>query len=143
MEVAAGEDVSVVREDQRVIRNSVDLRFDDLSGVVIRHAARTVDLRQTAQRVGVLNTDRALMYSELAAGKDLAEVGCCVDLSAVGTNFLDSRVIRIDDALKRIDGQHRGDVGGLDRHTCIVDGKAGNAGHRAGAVDESEALLRL
>ena len=143
MEVAAGEDVPVVRENQRVVGDGIDLRLNHLADIVVGHAAGPVDLGQAAQGVGILHPGLALVDRQPAALQDLPEVGCHVYLSLVGANGLNTGVVGIDNALQGVNGERGGNVGGLDHHLRVVDGQAGHAHHGAGAVDQSQALLGL
>ena len=71
MEVSSRDPASVLPEDQRVIRNGVDLDVHTAAHIVDRVLAGSVDLRTTAQGISVLYTDLSLAAGVFASLQEL------------------------------------------------------------------------
>ena len=76
----------------------VDLGVNDRTHIADGVLHRTVNLRDAAERVGILHVDLGLL-DELAAVKQLAHASCGVDLTLVGTHGMNSVGERLDAAV--------------------------------------------
>ena len=71
MEVSSRDPASVFPEDQRVIRNGVDLNVHTAAHIVDRILAGSVDLRTAAQGISVLYADLSLAAGVPASLQEL------------------------------------------------------------------------
>ena len=114
MEVASGNDLARVGEDQRIVGDGIHLALDDRDHVGDGVAERAVHLRHAADAVGVLHFvavgvgdhDRAVLQQSPQIGR----AGC---LAGMGPNLLDARIERPERALGRLHRHGSSDIGDL------------------------------
>src|SRR5207237_9699193 len=100
MKVAAGENVAfcvcafpVFDEDERVIHGGVRFDFENFAAMAQRIAHGSVHLRNTAQRISILDASTiAMRLSNLAAFEQSTEAGCTLTLARVRSRVVDALV---------------------------------------------------
>ena len=145
MKVASGENLAVLGEYERVVGHRVHLHFEPCHDVVEKVAHRTVHLRSATDAVGVLHPDvvSAVRLPNLGALHQRPHVPGAALLARMGAQGMDSRVEGGVGAAQRVGGHRADQVRGAHQATGVEDGDGEQRGHRLGAVDEREPLLRL
>ena len=142
VEVAAGDHLALVGEHQRVVGGGVDLDGHDLFDVGERVHHGAVDLRDAAERVGVLDLFAIGVRSDdAAAGDDPPHVGRTADLPGVracGVDFLVEDLVR---AAEGFEAHAPGDLGALDEAGGLGDQQTAQGGHHLRAVDQRQPFL--
>ena len=141
MEVAAGDNGFVFREDQRVVCNSIDLDVHFVDDELQCVADSAVDLRDAAERIRVLDTVLLAVVEDLRAFQQHAHIVCNEDLAFVSSGCMDTGIERIAETGQAFKGHRRDDI----RHFRCADGvvqrQGAAGGHRAGAVGHAEAFF--
>ena len=117
MEIAAANDIDltgfIVNKDQRIIGDRIKLKLDEPFGVGDRVAARSVDLRHAAKRIGVLHVRRIEIANKLALREDRPKIPGAIDLPRVRPQGVDTLVEGRDRAVQCLKTQAAGDVSNL------------------------------
>src|ERR1700720_91479 len=100
MKVSAGEHVAfsvhrfwILHEHQRVVDGGVCLRLEYQAAVLPRVAHRAVNLRDTAQGIGILHAATvAMRVPDFALFEQAAKIGGSFDLPSVGARLLNALV---------------------------------------------------
>lgn len=146
VEVAAGDDVAgagVVREDEWVVGDGGELVEDGGA-----HGIEGVDggaehLRDTAERVGVLDARvvLAVAWEDLGAGEQASDGGGDSPLTGLIAGGVESVVEEGVGGPAGVDGHGGGAEGGRKERVDVDEGEGGPAGHEVRAVDERETFL--
>ena len=110
-------DLFLLREDQRIVDGGVHLDLEHLAAVRKRVAHRSVDLRDTAHRIGILHRlALAMRLANDAALQHAAEVFRHQQLAGMRPGVLDTLVKGDVGALQRVDGERSDHVGSVGKH---------------------------
>ena len=105
VEVAAGDDVAFLWEDQRIVGDGVDLAAHRVIDVFNRVPARAVNLRDTADGVRVLYLAGDILAGKLAVLEDVSQVFRAGDLPRVTAQLMHARIKRLCDTALRLAGE--------------------------------------
>ena len=142
VEVSAGDDHILVREDDGVVGGGVDFGFDYRSDVCDGVFGGAMDLRSAAEAIGVLDVF-------FVAGDDLAAFGVATDsggsfeLAFVGTNHVEAFEEGFDAAVEGIEAEREKHVGLTAETLGFENAPDSVATHELGAVEKGEAFLAL
>jgi hypothetical protein len=142
VEVAARDDLAVVREDERIVGDRGELALECAAHVVerVRHGAD--HLRGAPQRVGVLHAAAVgVARHDIAAAEQLAQAGGHARLARLRAHRLESGVEGDGGALEGLERERARHDSGVEHTACVVHRERPNSGHEVGAVDERQALL--
>ena len=143
VEVAAAEDVAA-GEDERVVRDAVDLGLDDGAGVGEHVAAGPVHLGHATQAVRVLHlAAEAMRLQDLAVAEQGADVLGHAGLPRMRAEGLDPRVEGLEAALQGFEAHGRQHVGGKGEMEGALEHEGSVGAHQLGAVDEREAVFGM
>ena len=92
MEVAAGNDGFIVRENKRIVRDRIQFAFDDRFNIFQRVPHRTMNLRNAAQRVRILHTVVLGSVNDFGALEQFPHMFCHQHLSFLAAGFVDPLV---------------------------------------------------
>ena len=142
VEVSAGDDHILVREDDGVVGGGVDFGFDYRSDVCDGVFGGAMDLRSAAEAIGVLDVF-------FVAGDDLAAFGVATDsggsfeLAFVGTNHVEAFEEGFDAAVEGIEAEREKHVGLTAETLGFENAPDSVVTHELGAVEKGEAFLAL
>ena len=152
MEVAARENCRFVRvfeEDEWVICGAVELDLEDSASFGEGVKKSAMDLRDTAEAVGVLDLlhDRASSLPLCAwnggAFEELQEMRCAVDLAEVGAGEMEARVEGGGSATEGFHREGGCGLGGVEEGLERGELEAAEGEHGLGAVEQRDAFLGL
>ena len=145
MEVAAGDDLAGIGEDDRVVRDRADLDRQDLRGVRQRVAEGSVYLRGAPERVGILDQvpTFAMRGHDLAICQQPPEIRRRCRLPGMGTETLEALVEGAIGAKDGLDGHRGSDIRRLGQQLRPMGRKGTQRQHPLCAVYERDPLLRL
>ena len=143
MEIAAGDGVDILREDQRIVRDGVAFDREHLGGLAQLGEAGAHDLGLAAHGIRVLHLVAvAVRGADLAHGPEQEPVGRGrVDLAAVAADRVDARVERPAGAEHGLVRQGAADHGGGEEILGLEEAAQGEGGGNLGAVQEREPFL--
>ena len=141
MEVTAGDDGLVIEEHQRVIGDGVELDLDLLADVIESVTAGTVQLRDAAQGVSVLDAVLLAVVEDLGTVEQLAHVRSDEHLTLLAAHLMDAGVEGVAKTGQALEGHGRDHVAELGGADGVVQRESTDGGHRAGAVRHAEAFL--
>ena len=113
MEVAARNTCSVLLEDERVVRDRVDLNVHSALHILHSVLGSAVDLRAAAERVCVLHANLTLAGRVLRVCEQTTQVLCGLTLTLVRANRMDSVLECIHDTVLRLKAERIRNVGNL------------------------------
>ena len=102
MEVTARNTGPVLFEDERIVRDRVDLNVHSALHIFHRVLRSTVNLRAAAERVCVLHANLTLAGRVLRVCEQTAQVLCSLTLTLVRANRMDSVLECIHDTVLRL-----------------------------------------
>ena len=144
VEVPVRDELSLVDEDEGVVRGRVDLDGDRVLDVGEEVAARTVHLWRATKRVGVLHlVAPAMRLDDRRALEEAKDVGGGGRLAGERAERLDLRHEADARALQRLDGEGARDVSGLGDPAGADEAECADGAHELRSVDEREPFLRL
>ena len=141
VEVAPRDHRLILREDQGVVGDGVELDLHLLPDVVDGVPDGPVDLGDAAQGIGVLDPVLLAVVQDLRAGQQQAHVRGHRHLALLAPHLVDPGVEGVPQAGEGLEvhrGHRIGQLGGADR---VVEGQGADAGHGAGAVGHAQPLL--
>ena len=141
MEVAAGDDITILCEDERVVRHRVELRLNHTAHMRQRVTHRPMHLRHAAQGVGVLHPQAFRCFDQGAIHAKRADIGCHRLLPLVRANGVHALVKGVHPPLQRFHREAHRDIGQLADAFRVIQRKRAHCAHGLGAVDERQAFL--
>ena len=141
MEVAAGDDGLVLREEDGVVGDGVHLRLQDAAHVGDGIPHGPVDLGDAADGVGILDPEVLGSFRRGAVLQEQADVFGHQALALLGADGVDAGVEGGKEGGEGLHGHGGGDVGQLGPPIQVVPHQGADGGHALGAVDEGQALL--
>ena len=112
-----------------------------VAGVGDGVASRPVHLRDTAQRVRIVDVQRIIGAQELAALQEAAEVSGTGHLPGMGANGVDARIERSRRAVKRLTAQRARHIRHLGHPLSACRDQHPDSGHERRAIGQSQALF--
>ena len=141
MEVSAGDDRLVLREEEGVVGDGVELDIHLGLDKLQRVPYGPVDLGDTAQGVGVLNPGVLAVAQDLAALCQQADVLRHLDLPDLSPDRVHPLLKSVQLSGEGGEGHGGHQVRKLGRLDGVVEVQCPHAGHGAGAVGHAQALL--
>ena len=141
VEIAAGDRFIVVWEDDRIVRDRINLARNGRIDVFNSVAARTMYLRGAAERICILNLALDFIGGELAAVKKLQKILGAVYLPLMTAHLMHLVIVRLFDAEHGFRAHSAGNIGGFDELHSVVHRKAADGGHYLRSVYERKPLL--
>ena len=144
VEVAAGHDVAVLGEDERVVGHRVQLALERGLDVGQRVVDGAEHLRRAAQRVGILHAAAVgVAGDDLAAVQQRAQPRGDALRAGVRSHAGQALVERDGRALERLQRQRQRDDRDVEQAPRVADRQAAGRRHQVRAVDERQPLLGL
>lgn len=141
MEVAAGDHRLILAEQQGVVRHRVELDVHLALNECQSIPDSTVDLRDTAQSVGVLDPCPLAPLQDLAAVGEEPEILRHLDLADVAPGGVHPLLEGAQLPRQRRQGQGADEVRQLGCLECVVEVQSSYTGHGTGTVGDAQALL--
>ena len=110
VKISAGNDAFILRIQDRIVRNGVDLYFQLILGIVYGIPDGTVHLRHAAQGISILYPQIPAGFHGRTAGKEPEQVGRRAHLPLMGANGMKTGFKSIGQAVKRFHGHGSSDV---------------------------------
>ena len=143
VEIAAGQDVVVVAEYQRIVRNRVGFHFQHAGGVADLGQAGTHHLRLAAQAVRVLHLAAVFVrVFDFAVFQQRAVGAGGVDLAGMAAHGVDARIKRGTAALRRFHRHRAGHHGRGEQVFRRKQAFQGKGGGGLRAVQQGQAFFR-
>jgi len=142
VEVAGRYDLPVLHEHEGVVTCAVELRLEGGFEQIERRSQAAVHLADAAERERVLQAPRSSRLEERATGKELTESGRTGGLAGCTPRGGHPRIDRGQVAPKALQRKRRGDLGGFEQLTRVVEReRAASSGGRR-RIDQREPVLR-
>ena len=140
VEVSSRDDC--VFEDKWIVRSAVQLNLKDPSCVCERVPYGAMDLRNTAQAVGVLNAATLPMVpGNRASLQKASEVICAQNLSRVRSRRMQARIKGCGCSAQRFQTQSSGCLSGIKEVFYFLQSEAADRQHRLGSVQQRYPLF--
>ena len=141
MEIAAGDDLVLLRKDQGIVGNGVDLPAYRVPHIADGVPAGPVDLRGAANGVGILDLVRIQGEGQPAALQQAAQVLRRGDLPRLPPQGVYLGVKGLPDAVQSLAGHGGGDVRRFGQVPGVIHRLTGDGRHDLGAIDKGQTLL--
>ena len=141
MEIAAGDDLVLLRKDQGIVGNGVDLPAYRVPHIADGVPAGPVDLGGAANGVGILDLVRIQGEGQPAALQQAAQVLRRGDLPRLPPQGVYLGVKGLPDAVQGLAGHGGGDVRRFGQVPGVIHRLTGDGRHDLGAVDKGQTLL--
>src|SRR5215212_7093106 len=115
MKISAGNhlDIFALYKDQRIVCHRIQFKFQKPFCICDRVAAGAMDLRHTAERIGVLDIRGIEISTKLAPAEDLPQILRTLDLARMRPKRVNSFIKGRDSSMKGFQRQTPGDIGDL------------------------------
>lgn len=140
VEVPAGNHVTI-RQDDGVVRSGVDFDVHFVFYKTQSILAGPMDLGYTAQAVGILHFQLALMGYVGTAGQQVPQVVGGIQLASVRTDHMEPFIKSIDDAPLGFNGQGGGNIALFQQGHAFPQGEHAHGGQDGSAVDQRQTFL--
>ena len=141
VEIAAGDGLILLREDQGVVGDGVDLPAYHAPHIADGVPAGPVNLGRAADGVGVLHLVRIQVEGQPAALQQPPQVLRRGDLPRLAPQGVHLGIEGLPDAVQGLAGHGGGDVRRFGQVPGVIHRLAGDGRHDLGAVDQGQALL--
>ena len=141
MEIAAGNDGFIVREDERIVRDGVQFPLNDRFHILQGIPDRAVDLRDAAQGIRILDAVLLAVVQDLGARQELPHMLRHKHLAHLAARFMDAGVKGIPETGQRFKIHGSDDVRQFGRLPGIIECQGTHARHGAGPVGHAQAFL--
>ena len=133
--------MSVLGENERIVGHGIDLAADDIPHIADGVAACAVDLRDAADRIGVLHLLRVVREGQTAPVQKPQQILCRAHLPLLAAQRVHLGIKGTQDAQLCLARHGGGDIRRFCQLHGVVYHAAGDGGHDLRAVDERKALL--